>query len=241
MKRGVYILPNLFTIGAMFAGFYAIIAAAKGLYEVAAIAILIAIILDGMDGRVARLTGSVSEFGAQMDSMSDMVCFGVTPALVLYSWSLSSLGKVGWLIAFLYMVATALRLARFNSQDQGEDKRYFHGLATPIAAGLVATFIWVCTKYAISGHALAYFMGVVTIILAILKVSNLPYRSFKDINLRSRVSFFVILLMVLIIALIILDPQDVLLAIFLFYTLSGLVMYVWEKLFTRQKNKIEKK
>src|SRR3990167_5087920 len=151
-RRGVYLLPNLLTIGALFSGFFAIVAAFKGYFQSAVYAIYISMILDGLDGRVARLTGSQSEFGAQFDSMSDMVCFGVTPALVLYSWSLSGLGKAGWLAAFIYTVCTALRLARFNSQHQQDDKRYFMGLSTPAAAAFVASLIWVFDSDHINGQ-----------------------------------------------------------------------------------------
>ncbi len=220
-KRGIYLLPNLFTIGAMFAGFYSIIAATNGIFDNAAIAIFIAMVFDGLDGRVARLTHTQSEFGAQLDSLSDMVCFGLAPALVLYFWSLSTLGKAGWLVAFFYAVCTALRLARFNSQNQNENKRYFVGLSTPPAAALLASLIWSCTHYGVSGQSISNFVVVLTIILGLLKVSNIKYRSFKDFDMRGKVPFMVIIGIVLALVLISFDPADVLLALFTAFALSG--------------------
>lgn len=225
--RGIYLLPNLFTIAALFAGFYAIVAASKQNFEPAAIAILIAMVFDGLDGRIARLTHTQSEFGAQLDSLSDMVCFGLTPALVLYSWSLAYFGKPGWLAAFIYAACTALRLARFNSQSQGENKRYFQGLATPVAAGLMACIVWVCTMYEVDGRDLSFWIMIITVFVALLKVSTIRYRSFKDFDVRNRVPFMMIIVIVLILVLISFDPPDVLLAIFATYVLSGPVMTLW--------------
>lgn len=225
--RGIYLLPNLFTVSALFAGFYAIVSATKGFFDNAAIAIFMAMVLDGLDGRVARLTQTQSEFGAQMDSMSDMVCFGVTPALVLYEWSLSSLGKIGWLAAFIYTVCTALRLARFNSMNENTDKRYFHGLSTPLAAGLVASVIWVSTKFHISGETLSVVAAIMAICLGLLKVSSVPYRSFKDFDARNRIPFLATVVLVLVIAFVALDPPDVFLGFFTLYVLSGPVMWLW--------------
>lgn len=228
LRRGIYLLPNLFTVSALFAGFYAIIAATQHRFELAAIWIFVAMLLDGLDGRVARLTHSQSEFGAQFDSMSDMVCFGITPALVVYIWSLHAMGKPGWIAAFLYAVCTALRLARFNSQSQQENKRYFQGLATPAAAGLVASLVWVFTKYDVYGESLALLMMIVVVSLSLLKVSTIRYRSFKDLDLRNKVPFIAILIVVLVIVLISFDPPDVFLAVFTAYVLSGPVSTIWQ-------------
>ncbi|MBS0350046.1 MAG: CDP-diacylglycerol--serine O-phosphatidyltransferase [Proteobacteria bacterium] len=219
--RGIYLIPNLFTLGALFAGFYAIVAATKHVYDNAAIAIFVAILLDGLDGRIARLTHSVSDFGAQFDSLSDMVCFGITPALVLYSWSLSTLGKAGWLICFAYTAATALRLARFNTQLGVADKRYFQGLSTTISAGLVASLIWTCVQYEIDGAAIAWLVGLVAIILAGLKVSSIRYRSFKDFNIRGKVPFLVIPIAGFIFVLISYKPPEIFLILFGLYVASG--------------------
>lgn len=235
--RGIYLLPNLFTLGALFAGFYAIVAATKQHFEAAAVAIFVGMILDSLDGRIARLTGSQSEFGAQMDSLSDMVCFGVCPALVLYSWSLVYMGKIGWLAAFIYAACTALRLARFNSQTQATNKRYFQGLATPAAAALVASIIWVAEVYGISGKMVSLAMTIVAVLLGLLKVSTIRYRSFKDIDLRGRVPFMTIFILVLILALISFDPPDVLLGIFLIYVLSGPTMTIWQMRYRRRSQK----
>lgn len=219
--RGIYLLPNLFTMGALFAGFYAIVAATKHIYDHAAIAIFIAILLDGLDGRIARLTHSVSDFGAQFDSLSDMLCFGIAPAMVLYSWSLSTMGKVGWLVCFIYTAATALRLARFNTQLGVADKRYFQGLSTTISAGLVASLLWTCVQYEIAGAAIAWIVACVTVALAVLKVSSIRYRSFKDLDLRDKVPFLVIPAIGLALALISYSPPDIFLILFSIYVLSG--------------------
>lgn len=226
-SRGIYLLPNLFTVAALFAGFYSIVSAIKGLFDTAAIAIFVAILLDGLDGRVARLTQTQTEFGAQMDSMSDMVCFGVTPALVLYEWCLSGLGKFGWLAAFIYTVCTALRLARFNTLDDDTDKRYFRGLATPASAGLVASIIWTCTQFHIDPHGFCIVVAIIAICLGLLKVSTIPYRSFKDFDARNKIPFLAVVVIVLVFAFIALDPPDVFLAFFVLYVLSGPVGVLW--------------
>ncbi len=219
--RGIYLLPNLLTVGALFSGFYAIVAATKGHFDVSAIAIFVAMVLDGLDGRIARLTNTQSEFGAQMDSLSDMVCFGVTPALVMYSWSLFTLGKLGWLAAFMYTVCTALRLARFNSQAQSENKHYFQGLNTTAAAGFTASLIWTFTELHYSGTPFAWMMLVLVVIVALLKVSTIRYRNFKDFDLRNRVPFVSVIAFVLILVLISYRPPFVFLLIFTGYVLSG--------------------
>lgn len=237
--RGIYFLPNLFTIGAMFAGFYAIIAGLQGRYENAVIAIFIAIVADGLDGRIARWTHSASELGAQLDSLSDMVSFGIAPAMIMYSWSLSILGKPGWLVAFIYTACTGLRLARFNSQDQNDDKRYFYGLNTPSAAALVASIIWTLHSYDISGISVAIPMAIIMFALGLLKVSPIKYRSFKDIDLRGRVSLLVILLIILVLVLIALDPPETLLFITGLYAISGPIDTLW-KIIRRKKHQSKK-
>ena len=235
--RGIYLLPNLFTIGAMFAGFYAIVAAMKGRYEAAAIAIFVALIMDGLDGRIARLLHAQSEFGVQLDSLSDMLSFGLTPALVMYSWSLAVMGKPGWLAAFIYAACTALRLARFNVQAKKVDKRYFQGLATPAAAALVASIIWVCSVYDVTGESVALPMTIVAILLGLLKVSTVRYRSFKDLNIRNKVPFIAILIAVLILVLISFDPPDILLILSFLYVISGPVGTLWSYRKRRQHKK----
>jgi CDP-diacylglycerol--serine O-phosphatidyltransferase len=225
--RGIYLLPNLFTVGALFAGFYAIVAATKGHFDLAAIAIFVAMVLDGLDGRIARLTHSQSEFGAQMDSLSDMVCFGVTPALVMYSWSLFALGKLGWLAAFMYTVCTALRLARFNSQAESTNKRYSQGLTTTAAAGFIASIIWVATELNYSGPSLSILIFVVMIVVALLKVSTIRYRSFKDFDVRGKVPFIGVILLVLIFVLISYRPPFTFLLIFTAYVVSGPIETIW--------------
>ncbi|OGT55195.1 MAG: CDP-diacylglycerol--serine O-phosphatidyltransferase [Gammaproteobacteria bacterium RIFCSPHIGHO2_12_FULL_41_15] len=239
-SRGIYLLPNLVTIGSMFAGFYAIIAGLQGRYENAVIAIFTALILDGLDGRIARWTHAVSEMGAQMDSLADMVSFGIAPAMVMYSWSLSILGKPGWLVAFIYTVCTALRLARFNSQAQGENKRYFFGLNTPSSAALVASTIWTFAVNDINGIAVAIPMAVLMFLLGLLKVSTIRYRSFKDIDLRNkRVSLVVIIIAILVLALIALDPPEMLFFLVLTYVISGPVNVIW-RFFRHRKLRAKK-
>ncbi len=225
--RGIYLLPNLFTIGGMFAGFYAIIAGLQGRFDNAVIAIFVALIADGLDGRVARWTNSQSEIGAQLDSLADMVSFGIAPAMLMYSWSLSILGKLGWLVAFIYVVCTALRLARFNSEDQADDKRYFAGLNTPCAAALVVSTIWTFSSYTIDGMSLAIPMAAFMLITGLLKVSQLRYRSFKDLDLRTKkVSLTIILLFIFLLVLISLNPPETMLLIVLTYVLSAPIVAV---------------
>jgi len=227
-RRGIYLLPNLFTTAALFAGFYAIIAGMKGQFELAAIAIFIAMLLDGIDGRVARMTNTQSEFGAEYDSLSDMVSFGMAPALVIYQWALVSLvdlgwhwGKLGWLAAFIYTACAAMRLARFNTQIGVADKRYFQGLPSPSAAGVVVGFVWVCFNYDIKGADVAIPALVITAVVGVLMVSNILFYSFKDVNFKGKVPFLTILVIVLVLALASIDPAIVLFSVFALYAISG--------------------
>ncbi|MDD2775342.1 MAG: CDP-diacylglycerol--serine O-phosphatidyltransferase [Gallionella sp.] len=225
-KRGIYLLPNLFTTGALFAGFYAIVQAMNAQFEHAAIAIFIAMVLDGLDGRVARLTHTQSEFGAEYDSLSDMVSFGVAPSLVMYEWALKGLGKWGWFAAFIYCTATALRLARFNTNIDVVDKRYFQGLPSPAAAALVAGFVWVMWDYGMTGEEVRGYAAVLTVLAGLSMVSNLPFYSFKDFNARKSVPFVVVFLIPLFFIVIWSDPSRVLFALFVAYALSGIVMWL---------------
>jgi CDP-diacylglycerol--serine O-phosphatidyltransferase len=226
--QGIYLLPNLFTTGALFAGFYAVITAMRGDFENAAVAIIIAMVLDGLDGRIARLTNTSSKFGGEYDSLADMVSFGVAPALVVFSWGLGDLGKFGWSAAFVYVACAALRLARFNTQIETADKRYFTGLASPSAAGIIASTVWVCNDLGLAGEAvpveLSLPVGVLTAIVGFLMIANFPYYSFKDIELRRRVPFVVVIAVVFVFGLITLDPPSILLAAFGAYAASGPVM-----------------
>lgn len=230
--RGIYLLPNLFTTGGLFGGFFAIIAASQGRFEAACIAIFVAAILDGVDGRVARLTNTQSEFGVQYDSLADLVSFGMAPALVMYHWALVSLkldgataGKIGWLAAFLYAACAALRLARFNSQVAQVDKRWFIGLASPAAAGLMASFVWTMHDFGLSGTQYRYAAVAVTITAALLMVSRIRYTSFKGGSgpKSDRVPFFALLVAVAALVALVIDPPRVLLAATVLYALSGLV------------------
>lgn len=224
-RRGIYLLPNLFTTAALFAGFYAIVSAMNGRFIEAAVAIFVAMVLDGMDGRIARMTNTQSAFGAQYDSLSDMISFGLAPALVIYEWSLLELGKLGWLAAFVYTAATALRLARFNTQIGIADKRYFQGLASPAAAGLVAGLVWLGTDLELHGSPpMAPLALLLTVAAALLMVSNVRYHSFKNLDLRGRVPFFTVLVVVLVFVFISLDPSLVLFLLFALYALSGPVL-----------------
>lgn len=235
--RGIYLLPNLFTTGGLFAGFFAIIAAAQGRIEAACVAIFVAAILDGLDGRVARLTNTQSEFGVQYDSLADLVSFGMAPALVMYHWSLAAmkldgntLGKVGWLAAFLYAACAALRLARFNSQVGTVDKRWFIGLASPAAAGVMASSVWTLHSLDFSGESVRYLALAITIVSGLLMVSLFRYTSFKGSGSgpgSDRVPFFGVLLIVAALIALWIDPPKTLLAVLGLYALSGPAAWLW--------------
>ena len=225
VRKGIYILPNLLTTGALFAGFSAIIQATNDKFEYAAILIFVAMVLDGLDGRVARMTNTTSEFGVEYDSLSDMVSFGLAPALVVYEWALYSMGKLGWLVAFVYAVAAALRLARFNTHASLE-KRCFQGLPSPSAAALLAAFIWVITDYNLNPTDFRIIILIMTLVAAILMVSNVPFRSFKDLDLRGHVPFVVLLGIVTALVVVVYDPPRVLFAGFRVYTLAGPILWL---------------
>jgi len=224
--KGIYLLPNLFTTAALFCGFYAIMSAMHGNFEFAALAIFGAMIFDGLDGRVARMTNTASEFGVQYDSLSDMVSFGVAPALVMYFWALVDLGKFGVGVAFVYVAGAALRLARFNTQVDEVDKRYFIGLASPAAAAVVAGIVWVGFDVEMAGRP-SVIAGIITALMGLLMVSNVKYSSFKELDFAGRVPFVVILLVVLGFGVLAMDPAKILLAVFAIYAASGLVMWLW--------------
>lgn len=225
-RRGIYLLPNLFTTAALFAGFYAIVSAMNGRFENAAIAVFVAMILDGLDGRVARMTNTQSEFGAEYDSLSDMVSFGLAPALVMYQWALQGMGKLGWIAAFIYTAGAALRLARFNTQIGIADKRFFQGLASPAAAAIVTGMVWVGHDNQWNVENWRWFALALTVLAGLLMVSNFRYYSFKDINLRGKVPFVAALAVVLILAIISLEPPTMLFMTFLIYAISGPVVTV---------------
>jgi CDP-diacylglycerol--serine O-phosphatidyltransferase len=225
-KRGIYILPSIFTTFALFAGFYSIVASINGDYILAAISIMVAMLWDTLDGRVARLTNSQSAFGAEYDSLSDLVSFGVAPALLVYLWSLSDLGRIGWLAAFIYLVCAALRLARFNTQVGTADKRYFQGLPSPAAAGVIASMIWLkfwnFESLDIGVVSFSYYIGIaITIICGLLMVSNVRYFSFKEFDSKNKTSFRFLLLSVLSLILLLYKPNIVLFTGFFIYMLSG--------------------
>lgn len=233
--RGIYLLPNLFTTGGLFGGFFAIIAASQGRFEAACVAIFVAAILDGVDGRVARLTNTQSEFGVQYDSLADLVSFGMAPALVMYHWALFSMrldgptaGKIGWLAAFLYAACAALRLARFNSQVGSVDKRWFIGLASPAAAAVMASFVWTMHDFGWQGGEVRYAALAVTVVSGLLMVSRLRYNSFKGSGSgprADRVPFFALLVAVIVLVALVIDPPRVLLAAAALYALSGPVLW----------------
>ncbi len=238
-SRGIYLLPNLFTTAALFAGFYAVLAAMNGQFEKAAIAIFVAMVLDGLDGRVARLTNTQTAFGAEYDSLSDMVAFGLAPSLVIYEWSLASLGKLGWLAAFIYTAGAALRLARFNSQLSSADKRFFAGLPSPSAAAIIAGLVWVGVDNALHGDAVAWVALVFTAGTGLLMVSNIRYHSFKQIDFKGKVPFFTIVGVMLAFAIILAEPAMVLFALFLAYTLSGPLLASLRQLKRRRRQQAD--
>ena len=232
-RKGIYILPNLFTLAALFGGFYAIVMAMNGQFEQAAYGIFCAAVLDSLDGRVARLTNTQSAFGEQMDSLSDMVSFGAAPALIVYEWALKGLGKLGWIAAFVYCSGAALRLARFNTNIGVVDKRFFQGLPSPAAAALVVGLIWVVTDLGESARTLPWMVWMAfafTLYAGLTMVTNVPFYSFKDVSFKRTVPFIVIVAIALGIAVINLHPAGVLFGIFVIYGLSGYGVFAWRKL-----------
>lgn len=232
--RGIYLLPSLFTTAALFAGFYAIIQALQGDFTAAAIAILIAMVLDGLDGRVARMTNSQSDFGAEYDSLADMVSFGVAPALIVYEWSLGNAGafaaewsKLGWLAAFIYVACAALRLARFNTQVGKADKRFFQGLASPSAAAVMVGMVWFSRDLGVAGPDLMILALAVTVGTGLLMVTSIPYYSFKDIGSRRRVPFVAMLAVVMVFVFTSIDPPKVIFGGFVAYALSGPLWWLY--------------
>ncbi len=233
-RRGIYLLPNLLTTGGLLAGYYAIVAAIGGRYVAAAVAVFVAGVLDGIDGRVARMTNTQSEFGVQYDSLADLVSFGVAPSLVMFTWSLSTLklvgpafGKVGWAVAFLYAACAALRLARFNTQVGSEDKRYFQGLASPAAAGLMMSYVWIANENGFEGHEVAWVSLAVTLAAALLMVSRVRYPSFKSNEKSDRVPFIAVPLALVVLVAIAIEPAPMLFGISVLYVASGLAMTLW--------------
>lgn len=237
-RQSIYLLPNLFTLGALFCGFYAIVAAMNQRFEAAALAIFFAMVLDGLDGRVARLTHTQSEFGAQFDSLSDMVSFGVAPALVVYEWALRDFGKLGWMAAFIYCAAAALRLARFNANSQVVDKRWFQGLPSPAAAALVAGQVWICLEYQGDFRRLPqltpYLALGFTLFAGLSMVSNVPFWSFKEFNMRKTVPFVALLGAVLLLLIGASRPPLMLFCSFIGYAASGYAYLAWRVLKRRQ-------
>jgi CDP-diacylglycerol--serine O-phosphatidyltransferase len=228
-RRGIYLLPNAFTTAALFGGFYAIVMAMNQRFDHACWAVFIAMILDGLDGRVARLTNTQSEFGAQYDSLSDMVSFGAAPALVIYEWSLRGLGKLGWIAAFVYCAGAALRLARFNTNIEVVDKRFFQGLPSPAAAALVVGFVMMMTDpdINVSARQVDWISWGLALFAGLTMVTNVPFYSFKDVNFRKSVPFIVVFLIALFFALLAIDPPKVLWPLFVVYGLSGYAVYLW--------------
>jgi CDP-diacylglycerol--serine O-phosphatidyltransferase len=227
-RRGIYLLPNLFTTAALFAGFYAVLAAVDGRFEPAAVAIFVAMLMDGLDGRVARMTNTQTDFGAEYDSLSDMVAFGLAPALVLYVWSLSNIGKLGWFAAFIYTAGAALRLARFNTQAGSADKRYFQGLPSPAAAAIMASSVWVAEAYGLSGNDLSWGAGVLMVVVGLLMVSNVRYHSFKELDIRGKVPFIVLVVVMLGFAIILGYPSLTLFMLFMVYAISGPIVTLFK-------------
>ena len=233
-RKGIYILPNLFTLAALFGGFYAIVMAMNGRFENASIGIFCAMVLDSLDGRVARMTGTQSAFGEQMDSLSDMVSFGAAPALIVYEWALKGLGKLGWIAAFVYCAGAALRLARFNTNIGVVDKRFFQGLPSPAAAALVVGFIWLMDDSGFRGVRSIEWLSWVacgfTLYAGLTMVTNVPFYSFKDVSFKRSVPFIVIVAIALGIAIINLHPPLVLFSLFVVYGFSGYGVYIWKRM-----------
>jgi CDP-diacylglycerol--serine O-phosphatidyltransferase len=232
-RKGIYILPNLFTLAALFGGFYAIVMAMNGKFEQSAYGIFCAMVLDSLDGRVARMTNTQSAFGEQMDSLSDMVSFGAAPALIVYEWALKGLGKLGWIAAFVYCSGAALRLARFNTNIAVVDKRFFQGLPSPAAAALVVGLIWVVTDWGPEGRALSWMPWLAfafTLYAGLTMVTNVPFYSFKDVNFKRTVPFIAVVAIALGFAVITIHPPIVLFSIFVIYGFSGYAVFVYKRM-----------
>lgn len=227
--KGIYVLPNLFTLAALFGGFYSIVMAMNGIFDQAAIGVFCAMVLDSLDGRVARMTNTQSAFGEQMDSLADMVSFGAAPALISYEWALKGLGRWGWIAAFVYCACAALRLARFNVNTAIVDKRYFQGLPSPAAAALVMGFIWWAIEMSYVGPSLSWWVFAFCLYAGLTMVTNVPFYSFKDFQMKKSVPFTAIVLIALIIAIININPPTVLFALFVIYGTSGYGVYIWRK------------
>ncbi|MBE0468954.1 MAG: CDP-diacylglycerol--serine O-phosphatidyltransferase [Methyloprofundus sp.] len=225
-SRGIYLLPNLFTTAALFSGFYAIASAISGRYETAAILIFVSLVLDGLDGRVARLTHTQSDFGAEYDSMADMISFGAAPAIVMYLWTLSTLGQAGLIGAFVHLAGGALRLARFNTQLATQDKNYFQGLPSPAAAAILAGLVWVSEKYQYGVENLPWLVLILTVSTGLLMVSNFRYHSFKNINFKGKVPFVVMIFVMLGFAITLSNPATILCLFFFGYALSGPIVTI---------------
>ncbi|HEX5805526.1 MAG TPA: CDP-diacylglycerol--serine O-phosphatidyltransferase [Macromonas sp.] len=227
--KGIYMLPNMVTLAALFAGFYSVVMAMNGRFDLATAGVFVAMVLDSLDGRIARLTNTQSAFGEQMDSLSDMVSFGAAPALIAYEWSLRGLGRWGWIAAFVYCACAALRLARFNVNTGVVDKRFFQGLPSPAAAALVSGFIWLATEAGGVRSDLAWPMFGLMLYAGLTMVTNVPFYSFKDLSLKKSVPFAAIVLVALVIAVINIHPPTVLFGMFVLYGLSGYGVYAWRK------------
>jgi CDP-diacylglycerol---serine O-phosphatidyltransferase len=228
-RKGIYILPNLFTLAALFGGFYAVVMAMNGRFDLAAAGVFSAMVLDSLDGRVARMTNTQSAFGEQMDSLSDMVSFGAAPALIAYEWALKGLGRWGWIAAFVYCSCAALRLARFNVNTGVVDKRYFQGLPSPAAAALVMGFIWLMNERGVKPYDVSWLTFALALYAGLTMVTNVPFYSFKDVHMKKSVPFAVIVLIALGIAIVNTYPPAVLFSVFCIYGLSGYVVYGWRK------------
>jgi CDP-diacylglycerol--serine O-phosphatidyltransferase len=253
VHKGVFLLPNALTTGAMFAGFYSIISGINGHFVAAAVAVVIAGVLDGLDGRVARLTNTQSEFGLQYDSLSDLISFGLAPALLAFNWSLSSMrdisplaGKLGWLAAFLFAACAALRLARFNTQASSDDKSYFQGLASPAAAGTLVSTVWFFADQGISGESVRWLLWFETVALGLLMFSRVRYFSGKSWPRGDKIPIGFLFLVVLVFVLLAIDPPSVLMVIGIIYVTSGLVMTAlgrqqWKNRRARRQEKVKQR
>lgn len=234
----IYLLPSMITLSSMFCGFYAMVQAIAGDFYHAGLAVLFSMILDSLDGRVARLTNTSSPFGAELDSLADMVAFGAAPAMIVFNWGLHSLGKTGWLVAFVYCACAGLRLARFNVMTDVIDKRYFHGMPSPSAAALVVGFVYLSAEYQLHSTLMIISGLIITLIAGLSMVSNIKFYSFKEFHFYQTTRFRAILMFLAFLVLLFYYPEEVLYGFFIIYTMTSYICWIFRIGYNKSKHRV---